>query len=235
MKVVIIGAGGHGRVVLDILRQEGAHEVSGFVDSNPGLQGRWVDGVEVLGPPQALAGVKSMGIAGAIVAVGDSAARRMLFETARRSGLELINAVHPSANLAGNAVLGRGVVVAAGALVCAHCRIGDAAILNTGCIIDHETVVGPACHICPGARIAGRVSIGAGAFIGIGATVIQRVHIGPQAIVGAGAVVLQDVAARTTVVGVPAREIRVRAPQAGSRTDPREPLMAAPGPGPREL
>jgi acetyltransferase-like isoleucine patch superfamily enzyme len=81
-------------------------------------------------------------------------------------------------------------------------------ILNTGCIVDHETLVGTATHICPGARVAGRVIIESGAFIGIGATIIQSIRIGCEAVVGAGAVVISDVAPMSTVVGVPARQIK---------------------------
>jgi acetyltransferase-like isoleucine patch superfamily enzyme len=99
-------------------------------------------------------------------------------------------------------------VVSAGALVCAHCQIGDSVILNTGCIVDHESLIGTATHICPGARLAGRVVVESGAFVGIGATIIQSVRIGYEAVVGAGAVVISDVAPMSTVVGVPAKETK---------------------------
>ncbi len=208
MECVIVGAGGHGRVVLDILMHEGHHKVLGFLDSNPELHGRQVDGVEVLGPLQRLAGLKEEGVRGAIISIGHNGTRRSFCEEVRRLGFELVNAIHPSANIAGNVTLGRGVVVAAGVLVCAHCRIGDAVILNTGCLIDHETTVGTACHICPGVKIAGRVTVESGAFVGIGSTIVQHVRVGHDAVVGAGAVVLNDVAPSSTVVGLPAREVK---------------------------
>jgi acetyltransferase EpsM len=209
MKCVIIGCGGHGRVVLDILLAAGQHQVVGFLDSNRELLGRRVDGRPVLGDLSALKSIKNEhGVEGAIVAIGTNGVRRHFAETCERHDLELINAIHPSANIAHNAKLGRNVVVAAGALVCAHCQIGDSVILNTGSIVDHETMIGTATHICPGARLAGRVSVEAGAFVGIGATVIQCVRIGYEAVVGAGAVVIRDVAPLATVVGVPAREIK---------------------------
>ncbi len=206
---VIVGAGGHGRVVLDILRAAGGCPIAGFLDSNPALTGRRVDGLRVLGTMDDLARVRDAhGVDGAVVAIGDNGVRRDFAERISEAGLTLINAVHPSANIAGNASLGANVVVAAGALVCAHCQIGDSVILNTGCIVDHESMIGTATHICPGARIAGRVTIESGAFVGIGATVIQSIRIGYEAVVGAGAVVIQDVAPLTTVVGVPARPIK---------------------------
>ncbi len=208
MDCVIIGAGGHGRVVLDIMRHEGRHEVVGFLDSNPDLHGRLMDGVEVLGPIQRLAGLKEQGVCGAIVAVGHNGTRRSFGEQVQRLGHELVSAVHPSANIANNVSIGRGVVVAAGALVCAHCQIGDGVILNTGCLVDYETMIGTACHLCPGVKIAGRVTIESGAFVGIGATVIQHVRVGHDSVIGAGAVVLKDVPPMSTVVGLPAKEIK---------------------------
>ncbi len=208
MDCVIVGAGGHGRVVLDVMLHEGRHHVVGFLDSNPDLHGEHVDGVEVLGPIQRLPNLKEQGVKGAIIAVGHNGTRRNFCEQVQRFGFELVSAIHPSANIANNVSLGRGVVVAAGVLVCAHCQIGDGVILNTGCLVDHETMIGTACHICPGVKIAGRVTIESGAFVGIGATIIQYVRVGHDAVVGAGAVVLKDVQPMSTVVGLPAREVK---------------------------
>lgn len=208
MDIVIIGAGGHGRVVLDILAQAREHNVVGFLDSNPSLHGRRMDGKPVLGDMSNLSAMIDRGVQGAVVAIGDNGIRREFGEQVEDAGLSLVSAIHPSANLASNVTLGRNLVIAAGALVCAHCQIADSVILNTGCIVDHETKIGPAVHVCPGARLAGRVVIDAGAFVGIGATIVQNLRIGSDAIVGAGAVVVTDVEPMTTVVGVPARPIK---------------------------
>ncbi len=209
-RCIILGSGGHGRVVLDVLVQANRYEPVGFVDSNRQLTGRRVDGLKVLGHPDDLPELRRLlEIECAIVAVGDNGARRELADRLDAWGFELINAIHPSANLARNVNTGRNIVVAAGALVCAHCQIGDSVILNTGCIVDHESVIGTGTHVCPGARIAGRVMIESGAFVGIGATVIQSVRVGYEAVVGAGAVVIRDVAPMSTVVGVPARQIKM--------------------------
>lgn len=207
--VVVVGAGGHGRVVLDILVRAGRYHVAGFLDSNAGLHGRRVDGVPVLGEITMLPQLAPQhGITGAVVAIGDNGVRRAFADQIEDMGIELINAIHPSANLARNVTVGRNVVIAAGALVCAHCQIGDSVILNTGSIVDHESMIGTAAHVCPGARLAGRVAVESGAFIGIGATVIQNIRIGCEAIVGAGAVVIRDVPSMGTVVGVPARTVK---------------------------
>jgi UDP-perosamine 4-acetyltransferase len=208
MDIVVVGAGGHGRVVLDVLVQGREHRVVGFLDSNRSLHGRRVDGRPVLGDMSALPSLASRGVEGAVVAIGDNGVRRAFAEDIEEAGLELINAIHPSANLANNVTVGKNVVIAAGALVCAHCQIADSVILNTGCIVDHESRIGTAVHVCPGARLAGRVIVDEGAFVGIGATIIQSVRIGSDAIVGAGAVVVSDVEPMSTVVGVPARPIK---------------------------
>lgn len=209
-RVVILGAGGHGRVVLDILLQIPAVEVVGFLDNNKDIIGRRIDGFRVLGTLADLERIRGeCRLDGALVAIGDNGTRRHLARVVERAGVPLISAVHPSATLAHNAMLGRNVVIAAGAVVCAHCQIGDSVILNTGCIVDHQTMIGEGCHICPGVRVAGRVKIEAGAFVGIGATVVPKVTIGCESIVGAGAVVIEDVPPLATVVGVPARPVRL--------------------------
>jgi len=206
---LIVGCGGHGRVVLDILMHNKQYQVVGFIDSNPATHGRRVDGVPILGDLQALPEIRrSQEIGGVVVAIGDNGVRRAFADKIESMGIELINAIHPSANLARNVTCGKNVVVAAGALVCAHCQIGDSVILNTGCIVDHESMIGTAAHICPGARLAGRVTVESGAFVGIGATIIQGIRIGCEAIIGGGAVVIRDVEPMSTVVGVPARPIK---------------------------
>ena len=208
-RVLIIGAGGHGRVVLDILLQAGIHQVVGLLDSNTDIHGRRVDGLPVLGDPEDLPLIAEQHqIDGVVIAIGDNGVRRGLAREIEQAGIELVNAVHPSATIARNATLGRNVVVAAGAVVCAHCQIGDSVILNTGCIIDHQTMIGEGSHICPGVRIAGRVKVESGTFVGIGATIVPKITLGCESIIGAGSVVIEDVPSLTTVVGVPATPIR---------------------------
>lgn len=230
MDVIILGAGGHGRVVLDVLLQARQLKPVGFLDNNQQLHGRRVDGLTVLGGVEQLERLRKQGIEGAIVAIGDNGIRRALGTVVEQSDFQLISAIHPSAQLASSVSLGKGILVAAGALVCAHCQIGDYAILNTGCIVDHESMIGTAAHVCPGVRLAGHVTIESGAFVGIGATVVQNVHVGFESVIGAGAVVTRDVDPMTTVVGVPAKVTKA-APSPYEMTsllcpttDPRDPM-----------
>lgn len=211
-RILILGAGGHGRVVLDILLQAARHEIVGFLDNNSDIHGRRVDGIPVLGAIDDFPILAQQhAIDGLLVAIGDNGVRRGLARRVDGADLDLINAVHPSATLARNVMLGRNVVVAAGVVVCAHCQIGDSVILNTGCIVDHQTMIGEGSHICPGVRLAGRVKVEPGTFVGIGATVIPKITLGCESIVGAGSVVIEDVPALATVVGVPARRIKAAA------------------------
>lgn len=212
MDVVILGAGGHGKVVLDILRAAGQHNVIGFLDANKSLAGSTICDVPVLGGMNLLPKLRQQKkIAGAIIAIGDNRARRSCASVCHEHGVELINAIHPSATISLTASIGQNVVIAASATICVDARIEDSAIINTGAIIDHETVVGEAAHIAPGAVIAGRVTVGSAAFIGLGARVIQCLSIGEESIIGAGAVVITDIPGRSTAVGVPAAVIKTPA------------------------
>ena len=208
MKIAIVGAGGHGRVVLDIVRNNHQFEVVGFLDANTSLRGQTVDDLPVLGDMSRVPDLAKLGIGAVIIAIGDNQVRRSYAGAFERARISLVSAIHPSASIADNAQVGKNVVIAAGANVCAHVIIGDSAILNTGCIVDHESRICTGAHVCPGVRLAGHVLVKESAFVGIGATVIQGVTIGESAVVGAGAVVLEDVPAYATVVGVPARSVR---------------------------
>jgi sugar O-acyltransferase (sialic acid O-acetyltransferase NeuD family) len=213
MQLVIIGAGGHGKVVLDILRAAGRHELVGFVDADPALAGTEVGGLPVLGAANVLPRLRQQKVRQAIVAIGDNRARLQYAELLRGQGFELVNAVHPTAFVSPTAPLGVNVVVAPQAAIITEARIGDSVIINTGASVDHEGEVAAGAHIGPGARLAGRVRVGVGAFVGLGASVIQCLSIGRYAMVGAGAVVTADVPDYATVVGIPARVVRVSEPQ----------------------
>lgn len=204
MDVILIGAGGHGRVVLDAIRSAGLHRVVGFLDADETLAGTKVADVPVLGHPNHLA--KHRGKAkGAFVSVGDNNARLSYARMLADAGLELVTVVHPAAAVSRSAKLGRNTIVAVNATVGVDAVIGDSAIINTAAVVDHECVIADAVHVAPGALLAGRVKVGQAAFIGMGAKVIQCLTVGDRAVVGAGAVVIKDVPPNLTVVGVPAR------------------------------
>jgi sugar O-acyltransferase (sialic acid O-acetyltransferase NeuD family) len=215
MDIIIAGAGGHGRVVLDILRSAAqTHNVIGFLDANQALHGAQIAGVPVLGHLNLLPKLKQKGLAGAIVAIGDNRVRASYAKKLTAAGLELVNAIHPSAVISRTAAIGRNVVIAPGAIVCTDAQIADSVVLNTAATIDHECEIGQAVHVCPGVRLAGRVSVGEGAMLGIGAAVLPCLRIGEYAVIGGGALVRNDVPAHATAVGVPARILRTAERQA---------------------
>lgn len=207
--VVIYGAGGQGRVVLDILRADGRVPIIGFLDSDPSLVGMVVDGLQVLGTMDAIPGLLAVhGGLSAVVAIGDNRTRWNIAAQLEALGVQLTNAVHPKAYVSPTAHLGRNVTIAVGAIVCAHARIGNNVIVNTGAIVEHENVIEDNVHVAPGVRLAGRVVVRYDAFVGIGATVVQNLEIGAGALIGAGAVVLTNVPPGATFAGVPARNLK---------------------------
>ena len=207
MDVLIVGAGGHGKVVLDILRTAGEHNPIGFVDADTSLAGTSMGGLPVFGPANQLPRLAKK-VKSAIIAIGDNRTRRSYAQMLIEHGFDLITAIHPRASVSTSAMIGKNVVIAAGAIVCADARIGDSVIVNTAAVVDHECEIGCAAHICPTVVLAGRVRVGEGAFIGIGAKVIPCIAIGEHAIVGAGAVVIRDIPPHSTAVGVPARCVK---------------------------
>ena len=209
MKTLIMGAGGHGRVVLDILKAARTTDIIGFLDSSKELHGQKIGGVEVLGDISMLQELINKKDAKSIIlAVGDNEERKKLYEKVKKLDIELINAIHPSAAIAENVKLGRGLVIARNATICTDAEIGDNSIINTGAIVEHQDKIGKHVHISPGVNLAGGEAVGDGAFIGIGSTVIQRVSIGEGATVGAASVVLEDVPPNSTAVGSPARIVK---------------------------
>ena len=204
MEIDIIGCGGHGEVVLDILRAAGQHRVIGFLDSDPATHGRLVDGVKVLGPP-------AVADAPFVVAVGDNRVRKNITETLVAKGLEPVTVVHPTASVASTAIIGPGTVICAGAVVCTHARIGQGVIVNTGAVVEHHNVVGDFVHLAPGVVLTGHVCVEEGAFVGAGATVIKSCTVGSWSKVGAGALVNRGVPTGETYVGVPAKPLRKHA------------------------
>lgn len=204
---VILGAGGHARVVLDALVAQARWSRYAFLDRDPALHGRTISGVPVAGDDDDLVHAGRNGFTHFIVGVGgvgDNAPRSALFEKGLAAGLEPATALHPAAHLAASCAIGDGTAVLAGAIVNPDAAVGRNVVLNTGCIVEHDCRIGDHVQVSPGAIVLGGVSIGHMAYIGAGAVLIQGVRIGEGAVVGAGAVVLADVPDGARAVGVPA-------------------------------
>lgn len=209
-RVVIVGAGGHAREVLEILwacRAAGDPvEPVGFLDDADGGRAATLNGLPVLGGLEWLEGAEAHGVS-AVCAVGTPAVCERLAGRVRSLGVPVASAVSPDAWLATTAVLGVGVLVFPGVVVNANADVGDHVTLNVGSSVSHDAHVGRFSIVGPGARLAGNARLGDRCFVGMGASVIHGVRVGEGSVIGAGAVVLDDLPAGVTAVGVPARVV----------------------------
>jgi UDP-perosamine 4-acetyltransferase len=201
-RVIVIGAGGHARVAIEILEEAGCYELAGCTGEGGEEPSA---GLPLLGDDAVLPQCYASGIRHAFVALGDNRARRDAMRMVTAAGFHLINAVSRRAAVSPRARLGQGVAVMAGAVVQANADIGEGAIVNTGASVDHDCRIGAWAHIAPGARLCGGVTIGEGALLGAGSSVTPGVAIGAWTVVGAGAAVVRSLPAGVTAVGVPAR------------------------------
>lgn len=204
--IVMIGAGGHAKVCIELFRAMG-REVAWCVDSSGASE---CLGVPVRQGDEHLAALRAQGFDEAFVAVGANTVRRRLGGKLQDLGFRLVNAISPAATVSPTARLGNGIAIMAGAVINADAAIGDLVIINTGATVDHDCRIGIAAHLAPQCALAGNVHVGAEAFLGVGCKVIPETHIGDNVLVGAGGVVISDLAQGTRAVGVPARPIRIR-------------------------
>ena len=207
MPVIILGAGGHAKVLIEALLASSA-VIAGIVDPDPTRAGKTILGVPVLGGDDVVGEYTSSEIllVNGLGSVTLPVKRQQLFEKFKGMGYSFATVVHPSAIVASDVVLGEGAQVMAGTVIQPGSRIGINSIINTSASVDHDCTIGDYVHIAPGVTLSGGVEIGTGSHIGTGATVIQRITIGISCLVAAGAVVTKDITDGAMARGVPARE-----------------------------
>lgn len=205
--ILIYGAGGLGRVVLDIVRLQRRWPVLAFLDSDPALAGTAVEGVPVRGAIEVVQRCCDEGATHAIVAIGGNETRCLLAAELRRRGLSLASAIHPTATIAHSARLSEHVIVGPRAAICVHATVGPHSVVSSANIVDHDCQVGVGVFLESAARLAGGVVVEDRARIGVGAAVIPQKRVGAHAFVAPGSVVIRDVPAGEAVRGVPARRI----------------------------
>lgn len=210
MKIAIIGAGGQARIVYEILSYDHNLEVVAFVDNVVRSGNENIKGIPIVGDHSVLPELVKNGVRGAIIAVSMNDIRKAHFEKLKAMGLELINAIHPTAIIAPTVKLGSGVTIAIGAIISTGVNIANNVIINTGAIVDHENQIEDHVHISSGCSLAGRVTVKKSALVGIGSVVRENVTIGENVIIGPGSVVLDDIPDNMVASGTPAKVIEKR-------------------------
>lgn len=202
MKYVLIGAGGHAKVILDILRAE-RKEVLGIIDD---FSIGEFEGLPILGNVNSICKMEKENTS-FIIAIGNNEIRANIVKKLNAYDVKYGTAIHPSVIMGSKVEIGEGAVVCPGVILNHSAVIGEHAIINTAATVDHEAQVGDYVHLSPGVHLAGRVTIEPGCHIGIGTAIKQGVTIGENVVVGAGAAVVSNLEANKVYVGVPAKEL----------------------------
>lgn len=209
IKAIGLGAGGHCKVIIEMLQMQENVDVVGLLIPDDGTS--MFQGVPILGDDDWIENALSLGITHFFIGVGTVRAtpkRAKLFELGLSAGLIPLNVIHPNVVIAQSVKMGRGVTIMCGTILDTEVIIGDNVIMNVGAIVCHETVIGNHTHVSGRTVVSGGCTVGENCLIGIGACVINGINIGHNVTVGAGSVVIRDVPDHLTVVGVPAKPIQ---------------------------
>ncbi len=208
-KIVLIGGGGHCKIVISILKKLNNFVITGIVDNYK--SDSFISGIKIIGTDDDLKDIYKSGIYYALITVGsikDNAKRYKLFNMAREIGYKLPVIISPKAIVDESIKIGEGTVIMPGSIINIDSSIGKNCIINTGSIIEHDCNIGNHCHIATGVHISGEANISGLSFIGIGATIIQGIKIGKNVTIGAGSVVIKNISDNIIAVGNPAKIIR---------------------------
>lgn len=204
-RIIMVGAGGHAKVVIDLLRAMGKQVdycIGNFESPKFCLE------VPVLEGDEKLLYLRNQGYSKAFIAIGCNMLRQQMANMVLNMGYDLVNAISPNAMISPSVRIGNGVAVMTGAIINAASDIQDLTIVNTGATIDHDCKIGIGAHIGPQCALAGNVTVGNLSFLGVGSKVIPGIQIGPESILGAGSVVTRNIPGRVTAVGIPAKIIK---------------------------
>jgi sugar O-acyltransferase (sialic acid O-acetyltransferase NeuD family) len=198
MNIIIIGAGGHSKVIIDIIRELGNYNIVGIYDDN---KIGYFSGIKIIGKISEINNT----IDYFIIGIGNDKIRKKIAEEYNQ--LKWATLIHPKTIIAKTAIIKEGSVVCAGAIIQTEVEVGKHCIINTNCSIDHESTIGDYCSICPSSTICGQVKVGESSFIGANSTIIQIIEIGKECIIGAGSVVIRNIPNNSKAVGNPAKVI----------------------------
>lgn len=207
MRLIIIGAGGHGKVAADCAEDMQAYDSIIFLDSKKGLEAvnRW----PVCGLPENFEQFVNQNTA-FFVAIGHNVTRQIWLEKLAIQQANIATLIHPSAVIGSDVKITEGSLLLAQTAINIDSHIGAGCIVNTGATIDHDCVIGQCVHIAPGTHLAGNVQLGDRVFSGIGSAIVQGINVGDDCVIGAGATVIDHLPASVTAVGTPARIIKTQ-------------------------
>jgi len=207
--VVIVGAGGFGREVLeifkDINKQKKKWEILGFVDSNTELHGKTINNYPVLG---GLNWFENHQDVASVCAVGEPEAKKKVVEALHKMNVHFCNAIHPSVIMSEFIEFGEGVIIGAGTILTVNIKIGNHVIINLNCTIGHDAVIEDYCSLMPTVKINGNNHLYEGVYVGTGASFIHQISVGAWTTIGAGAVVVNNMPGNVLAVGVPAKVLK---------------------------
>lgn len=210
-KLLIIGSGGHGKVVADVAEKTKLFQEISFLD-NTFLNNNFsksVNSKKVIGEISEKNIKKySSDFSHAFVGIGDNKIRNNWLKILETMNFEIPTIIDPSAEISKYAVLEKGSFINTNVVIQCNVRIQFGSILNTSCTIDHDSIIGEGTHISPGVHVAGNVSIGKFCWVGIGSQIIQNVQIGDNVTVGGGSLVLRDIPKNLKVFGSPVKVIK---------------------------
>lgn len=208
-RLLIVGAGGHGRVICDIASLIHRYSRIEFLDDRFGAIKDPFPDTPVIGKINDAAALNEENTE-FIVAIGDNNTRESITRQLEAVGVTFATLIHPSAIIGRDVRIGKGTVVMAGSVIQTGTRIGEGCILNTTSSVDHDGMIDDFCHISVGAHLCGAVTVGKGTFVCAGSTIINNISICGGTILGAGSVTVKDITKPGTYVGVPARKMKER-------------------------
>jgi sugar O-acyltransferase (sialic acid O-acetyltransferase NeuD family) len=204
--VVIVGAGGFGREVLEIFKDQNKQKkrwnILGFIDDNKKLHGKNINNYTVIG---GIDWLKEHNEVECICAIGEPGEKKKIVEKLQKMDVNFCNVIHPSVIMSEFIELGTGVIICAGTILTVNIKIMNHVIINLNCTIGHDAVIEDYCSIMPTVKINGQNHLSEGVYTGTGATLIHKISVGAWSIIGAGSVVINNIPERVVAVGVPAK------------------------------
>ena len=205
-KVIIFGAGGHARVIADIIKKSG-DEIVGFLDDNADIQGKTIFDSKIVLGDTSEESVKKYVDCYFIIGIGSNRVRKIISE--KYSNLKWYTAIHPSSIIGSDVSIKEGTVIMAGTVINTGTVVGKHCIVNTSSSLEHDNILEDYVHISPGSHLAGTVRISEGTWICAGVTIINNITIGKNNIIGAGATVIKNIEEEnSTFVGIPVKKLK---------------------------